>query len=461
MICSLRKVKVKVRNSTIRPGAPKLTGGENFKVVGYVEGFDPAAPSANAVRTRVRHALGTEDVKQAQRLVEKITAAYVSGADSLLWPELRNTLPFGTFKFFADRIGYKDVEVLAPSPATAKPTWAVLRRIFEQEIAAQVVRYYNRETKKAVSPGTQSTYQQTMRRFEYFLENPNTLLEDIKPAVIEKYRAERREALKGNGGSIALDIAILHRMFRFAVDREIMAKNPIISKDETKPGENPKTPARPLDADQLQRLRLVAGDDLLVYLLLRWTGLRGSDAVNLTWADVYFDSGKKGEIKIKTQKGRRLKKQAEIPLSSELRTALLNARNSQNGGPADFVLINPYTKQSYSKGDATISNAGRKKLYERVKEMGKRAKPEIDVTPHDFRDTFACDMLAKGESIYSVAKMLADTVQTVERCYAQFLPAAKDAAQDRMDNGIGIEEQAQLNRQSGQKVIELPNRNVG
>ncbi len=75
--------------------------------------------------------------------------------------------------------------------------------------------------------------------------------------------------------------------------------------------------------------------------------------------------------------------------------------------------------------------------------------------------TFACDMLARGASIYDVAKMLADTVQTVERCYAQFLPAAKDAAQHRMDTGIGIEERAQLNQQSGEKVIELPNRNVG
>jgi integrase len=461
MICSLRKVKIQVRNSTKRADAPTYTGGETFKVVGYIEGFDPAKPDASAVRIRVRHALGTDEMKLAQRLVEKITSAYVSGPDSLLWPELRNILPYATFKFFAERILYKEVEIMAPSPATAKPTWSVLRRIFEQEIAAQVQRYFHRETKRAVSPGTQKTYQQTMRRFECFLENPNTPLDDIKPAVIEKYRAERRAILAGNGGSIALDIAVLHRMFRFAVDREIMAKNPIISKNETKPGENPKTPARPLDADQLQRLRAVAGDDMLAYLLLRWTGLRGSDAVNLTWGDVYFDKGTNGEISIRTQKGRRLKKQAEIPLSTELRNALVAAKKSQVGTPVDFVLINPYTGTPYSKGDAMISNAGRKKLYERIKQMGLRAKPEIDLTPHDFRDTFACDMLARGASIYDVAKMLADTVQTVERCYAQFLPAAKDAAQNRMDTGIGIEERAKINEQSGQKVIELPVRNVG
>jgi len=51
-------------------------------------------------------------------------------------------------------------------------------------------------------------------------------------------------------------------------------------------------------------------------------------------------------------------------------------------------------------------------------------------------------MLARGVDIYDVAKMLADTVDTIEKHYAQFVPAARDAVQSRMDTGVGIEERA-------------------
>ena len=55
--------------------------------------------------------------------------------------------------------------------------------------------------------------------------------------------------------------------------------------------------------------------------------------------------------------------------------------------------------------------------------------------------------------IYGVAKMLADTVDTVEKHYAQFVLAARDAAQHRMDNGLGIEERGKFAEQ--RKVINF------
>jgi hypothetical protein len=65
-------------------------------------------------------------------------------------------------------------------------------------------------------------------------------------------------------------------------------------------------------------------------------------------------------------------------------------------------------------------------------------------------------MLARGASIYDVAKMLADTVDTVEKHYASFIPAARDAAQSKMDTGIGIEERAKLANARGRKVVAFP-----
>jgi hypothetical protein len=48
--------------------------------------------------------------------------------------------------------------------------------------------------------------------------------------------------------------------------------------------------------------------------------------------------------------------------------------------------------------------------------------------------------------------MLADTV---EEYYAQFVPAARDAVQSKMDSGVGIEEQAKIAAQRGRKVVGI------
>ena len=64
-------------------------------------------------------------------------------------------------------------------------------------------------------------------------------------------------------------------------------------------------------------------------------------------------------------------------------------------------------------------------------------------------------MLARGEDIYSIAMMLADTVDTIEKHYAEFIPAARDAAQHKMDNGLGIEERARLSKERGKKVVAI------
>jgi hypothetical protein len=51
---------------------------------------------------------------------------------------------------------------------------------------------------------------------------------------------------------------------------------------------------------------------------------------------------------------------------------------------------------------------------------------------------------------------VADTVDTVEKHYASFIPAARDAAQSKMDNGIGIEERSKLSKARDRKVVAFP-----
>ena len=70
--------------------------------------------------------------------------------------------------------------------------------------------------------------------------------------------------------------------------------------------------------------------------------------------------------------------------------------------------------------------------------MGRRAGV-ANAHPHRFRDTFAVDMLARGASPYDVAKLLGDTVSTVEKHYAPFVKELRDRARRFMENGEGLE----------------------
>jgi integrase len=70
--------------------------------------------------------------------------------------------------------------------------------------------------------------------------------------------------------------------------------------------------------------------------------------------------------------------------------------------------------------------------------LGKRAGVP-DAHPHRFRDTFAVDMLSRGASAYEVAKLLGDTVDTIERHYAPFVKELRERTRRIMENTEGIE----------------------
>ncbi len=437
MVIDIRYQEVKVRrpNPHLYKGEDKYTGTVTYSVVGTVN------------RERVRMALGTEEKKVAIRRVGKLEQACAEGANSALWHELEDSLPYKTFKWFADRAGF----VATPKTATttARPTWQMLCDIFEAEMQRLIDNKARGASSEegTMSPTTRDRYRQSVRHFAAFLGDPSTTLEDIKPSTIELFKLDRRKKIsvlkQSRGGtSIALDIAILHRMFALAVKKGLMLQKPIDLQNESKPGKNPKNGARPFTAEELGKLRKVADDDLFMFLLLRWTGLRGSDTVSLRWSNVHFDRGVNGEIEVLTQKRTKV---AIVPLSTELRNALEDLHRVRKPKSDEQILWNPETGKPFTS---------RARMYERVRKMGLRAGIGR-ATPHFLRDTFACDMLARGAAIYDVAKMLADTVDTIEKHYAQFVPAARDAAQSLMDRGVGIEERAKLVKQRGRKVVGI------
>jgi integrase len=215
-------------------------------------------------------------------------------------------------------------------------------------------------------------------------------------------------------------VAILHGVFALAVENEMMIKNPV--KMEGRPGDNPQGGAAPYTADSLAKMRKVANEDLLIFLLLRWTGLRGSDAAALTWAEVNFENC---EIERVTQKR---KKKVVVPLHPELLFALEAEHQQRRPELSNRVLLNP----------TTSSVMTRPRLYQRILALGKRAGV-ANAHPHRFRDTLAVDMLAKGATPYDVAKTLGDTIATVEKHYTPFTKDLRERVRRILENGEGIE----------------------
>jgi integrase len=364
-------------------------------------------------RERIRLSLGTMNSDAAYLLHNRIERALAEGPTSPLWDELRGVLPADTYEKLAVIAG-RSLE-----PDTTKNTWDHLAKAFEAWMAQRVALDKLRAT-------TQERYLQTVATFGEFLKLHGIAdLEKITKPLVEDYKAWRlamvlKKKFSRGGRSVVLDTAILHRVFAYAVDCELASKNPV--KLDGRPGDDPTRGAQPFKAAELVKLREVAQDDLLAYLLLRWTGFRGGDAVGLRWGEIDWETR---EINRLTQKRR---KRILIPICEELFFALEVERDRRKPELEDRVLVHPVTGKPLS----------RERLYERTRAMGKRAGV-LDAHPHRFRDTFVVDMLSRGGSPYDVAKLIGDTVETIEKHYAPFVRELRERARRIMETGSGLE----------------------
>ena len=98
----------------------------------------------------------------------------------------------------------------------------------------------------------------------------------------------------------------------------------------------------------------------------------------------------------------------------------------------------------------------RPRLYQRVQALGRRAGVQR-AHPHRFRDSLAVDLLIRGASPYDVAKMLGDTIETVEKHYTPFVKELRERVRDFLETGIGLEELAQKSAERLQTAPKKPN----
>jgi integrase len=377
--------------------------------------YGDRAKRGSGERQRFRLSLGTMHGDTANTLVAKIDQALAEGPTSTKWNDLRVVLPPETFAELAAIVGH-----IAKSEAP-KHTWSDLAAKFsawtQQRVALDKMRNSTRER-----------YAQTSKAFGDFLKSRAVVnLNDVTRALVEDFkgwqlaRVVAKKQSRGGRG-IVLDAAILHRIFGYAVESDLIVKNPV--RMEGRPGDDPERGAQPFKTAELTKLReAAAATDMLAFLVLRWTGLRGSDAVGLRWEEIDWETREINRLTLKRRK------RVLLPIHQELFFALESERDRRNPQPEDRVLLNPTNGKPLT----------RPRLYERILGIGRRAGIQ-NANPHRFRDTFAVDLLCRGASPYDVAKLLGDVVATVEKHYAPFVRELRERARQIMETGIGLEQ---------------------
>jgi integrase len=364
-----------------------------------------------------RLSLDTRDERQAINLRNKIHEAVLLGPECKLWLDLKKVLPERTFAFFADIAGWKET-IEAPAA-----TWSKLLGDFTANFRRQILQGERSEA-------TWQRYEVTCRAFSEFLtERAISRLDHINRSLTTDFKAwklERARKIKhsrGGGAGLRLDVAILHGVFAFAIEMDLLKTNPV--KFEGTPGRKADSGAQPFNQDELTQLRAYAGTDLLAFLILRHTGLRGFDATDLRWSEI--DLRDRMLTRVTHKRG----KQVWIPIHQELLFALEAEFAKRAPRPAEHVLINPDTNKPMT----------RPRLYTRIKALGDRAGVDR-AHPHRFRDTLAVDLLLKGASPYDVAKTLGDTVAVVEQHYAPYVRELRERTRKIMASEEGIEKPA-------------------
>lgn len=346
---------------------------------------------------RLRFSLGTKDAKVAGRLRNRLEFAIADGPNSKVWPEIQPILPERTYRKMSSHVGV---------PRELAMTWDELLSIFWTE----------RERNWAKS--TEKGYSRVCRVFGEFLNGVEIFrVKNITPETITSFQsgleaASEDRAQFRNGAGLQNDLGMLSQVFKFAVDRKMMTANPIRQTRQ----KSERQITQPFSAEELGRLRVCAiGQERLMFILLRWTGLRGSDAVALPWSSINWTDGEIRSVSKKTGV------EVVIPMHPELDEALTSWRSVN----LDTVLCDVATD--------------RPTLYRRCLALGKKAGVD-NCRPHRFRDTLAVDMLLRGATVFEVSKVLGNTVSVVESHYSPFVPALRSKLKQILnDDKKGLE----------------------
>jgi integrase len=224
--------------------------------------------------------------------------------------------------------------------------------------------------------------------------------------------ARFRESWKLSNISARTKIERLRSFFKFCIEREWITKNPA---GALKLPRELSVERKPYEASELKKIEAAIGkfpawglygegnrDRVRAFVsVLRWTGLRIGDAVQLDRKKVHG-----GKITLRTAKNGKL---VRIPIHPEVEAAL----EKMGKGQYFFWSGEGKIKSCVSDWQRTLSR------------LGKVAK--IHIHAHRWRHTFATTLLSKGVSVSEVAAILGNSPRIIERHYSQWISSRQDA----------------------------------
>lgn len=223
------------------------------------------------------------------------------------------------------------------------------------------------------------------------------LVEDVSAAV-PAYVEHRLDAVQP--ATIRRELTALRACLNWCADGR--KRKPLIERAPffDMPDQSPPCD-RWLTQDEIARLLAAAEDmpraKLFLHLALETAG-RKAAILGLTWDRVDFDTK---VIHLQDpQMPATKKRRASVPISAALLPVLVEA---------------------YARRDNELVMGSQAEVYHAVVRIAKRAGIE-GVTPHVLRHTAATHMARRGVSLWIVAKVLGNSLRTVEAVYAKHSP---------------------------------------
>jgi integrase len=294
------------------------------------------------------------------------------------------------------------------------------KRYFEEakEIKmTEVIEKYMTET-SPLKQGSHERNQQIADHFKVFFGD--TLLEDVKPALLSNYKAQRLQTKSKRGGHISpatvrKELSVLRQIFNVAIDEwEYCRENPVRKVIRSLPREEKRVRyVLPEEAEKL-KFTIPAWLKPLVITACQ-TGLRRGDLLKLTVHQVNFSSNR--IVVDKTKNGDPI----GIVMTSIVRETLLDGMRKR-------TVISPYVfcdDRGKPYSPFKVSMAFRRAC--------KRARVE-NLRLHDLRHDFATLMLNKTRSLVDVQHSLGHRDPRMTLRYAHLMPDGLKEAFKAIDN---------------------------
>jgi integrase len=272
-------------------------------------------------------------------------------------------------------------------------------------------------------------------------EDERTLNHDVLPrwknvpakAITRRDVRELLEQIVERGAPIQANrtLAIVRRLFNFAIEREVVDVNPCQAIRQPAPS---RQRDRVLSTAEIRALWRAADDCPVgqLYQLYLLTAQRGGELRMMRWEEVDLDGGM-WTIPAERSKNRLPHR---VPLSSQALAILRRLRETANGSPWVFPGRMPDEPLTQIQGQLD-------KL---------RAAAGVDFKPHDLRRTAASHMTSIGISRLTVGKILNHVEQGVTAIYDRH---SYDREKQEALNAWARRLHAIVTGESAAKVVEL------